>query len=1166
MPLNTDNALPAIDPRRNAVVHAAAGTGKTWLLVSRVIRLLLEGVKPSSILAVTFTRKAATEMRLRVGQRLLEMCRAADSELDAMLQAIGVEPSAEASSRARRLYEQQLVAPRELRATTFHAFCQELLSRFAFEAGVPPSFDLIEQTADIETAAWRALDSDLAGRDTELIAAMDRLLQDLGTLDNTRIALREFLGHRSDWWAYTENEADPVGYAAGRLQAALQIDPTIDVLDAFARDTEVHTLVRSLAVGIGRDTPLSLAPLRACLEQALASDSGVDFYRLIGQALFTKDGKKSREFNITKPLAKQLGAAAVETLTCQRETLLDRFAQTAEHHRRHATWRRTRDWYTVGARLLYHFQEQKRSEGALDFTDLEWFAYRLLNQSRHAEWVQYKLDQRIDHLLVDEFQDTNPTQWRLLLPLLQEMVAGSSERQRSVFLVGDEKQSIYRFRRADPKLFVQARDWLAEHAAAQVYDQHISWRSSPAVVRFVNLVFGEPAAEVPEADGEHHLKDFRAHETHRQELWGHAELLPLILRDPEETVSPDFRNPLAEPRVTAEDKRREREGDMIAQKIRALIGRPIFRQREIRQLGYADIMILLRSRTYAPAYEAALRRAGIPYVGAGRGMFLECLEVRDILALLRLLISPWDNVALATVLRSPIFAAGNEDLLALADLDSGATWVERLMVHYRAGDPVTPLPRAARLLAAWRESADRVPVHDLLDRIYFEANVPERYAAAAPEHLRQRVAANLARLLDLALEADGGRFPSLARFLTRLEVLTGEDSESLNAGAEETGDQVRIMTIHAAKGLESPIVFLVDAARDAIGNERGAAALIEWPIDRTRPSNFILLGRKTDADGYTAEVAKRRAAAAFREEWNLLYVALTRAQQLLFVSGCESGTRKGDAPGLAGDITRGWYGHIERQLDAARASGDALKFEAQLQVIADPESRATINLCGVVTHGLPPVLPAAPFAAPTLVSVNPALTKPFEAERARRERESIEEPDESALSPDVDPAILSAAQQRGTVIHRMLERLTTDGIDREHAKNQVWHEFAPSVDNELLAEYWNEACAVIDMPDLRRFFDPTQYKQARNEVAVLYRVGERDVTGVIDRLVMRDESLLLIDYKTHRVGAEELPALTERYAPQVRLYADGLRRLWPKKSIAATLIFTAHRVDVTVSL
>jgi ATP-dependent helicase/nuclease subunit A len=1158
------SALAAIDPRHNAVVHAAAGTGKTWLLVSRVIRLLLQGVTPSSILAITFTRKAAAEMRLRVGQRLLSMCQASEAELRTMLETIGVAANAQMRSRARRLYEELLVAPHELRATTFHAFCQELLTRFAFEAGVPPAFEVVEQTAEMESAAWRALDADLAGADAELSAAMDRLLHSVGGLDNTRRAMREFLAHRSDWWAYTESDADPIDAAARRLQDALHIDPAKDPVEGFANDPEVRTLVQVLVRDLGRNTQPAHTLLHARLQNALAANSAAVFYRLIFEAMYTKK-KAPRAFSIPSALAKLLGPTAAAELTRQREALLGPLEETIAHCKRHATWHRTRDWYIVGTRLLQHFQDAKRADGALDFADLEWFAYRLLNQSQHAQWVQYKLDQRIDHLLVDEFQDTNPTQWRLLLPLLQEMAAGSSERGRSVFLVGDEKQSIYRFRRADPDLFTLARNWLAEHTGADVYDQHISWRSSPAIVRFVNLLFDVPATGLPTDSPDHTLKNFRTHATHREELWGHAELLPIVTRDPAAPAAFNFRNPLEEPRETEEDQRRRQEGAMVAEKIRSLIGRPIYRDGAIRPIGYGDIMILLRRRMHAAAYEAALRHAGIPYVGAGRGTFLRCLEVRDIVDLLRLLISPWENVALATVLRSPIFAASDDDLLALADLGPAASWYDRLMAHYGQTDSASPLARAARLLSAWRAQADRIPVHDLLDRIYFDANVPERYQSAAPVHLRQRIAANLTRLLHLALEADGGRFPSLARFLARLEIQTEEDNESLDAGAEEIGDQVRMLTIHAAKGLESPVVFLLDAARETDGNERGVDALIEWPIDQPRPSSFVLLGRKDDADAHIAQIMERRAHAAFQEESNLLYVALTRAQQMLFVSGCQTGRRRTDNI-RAGDPGRGWYGYIERRFEAALVRAETAEIELQLQPITRPDTGVTVNLCGFISHGLPPALPAAPTAPPASMSVDPALTRPFGTLRPPRQTESTEEADESALLADTELAALSIAKQRGIVIHRMLERLTEEGADRERAKQQVQHEFAARMDADLLTECWTEACAVIDAPDLRRFFDPQQYKEARNEVAVLYRTDEREVTGIIDRLVFYDDRLVLIDYKTHGAAADQLPTLVERYTPQLRLYAEGLRRLWPGRQVEAVLEFTASRRNVVVKV
>lgn len=1154
-------ALSAIDPDRNAVVHAAAGTGKTWLLVSRLIRLLLEGTSPSSILAITFTRKAAAEMRLRLGQRLLAMCEASEGQLHAMLREIGVTPISDSARRARELYETLLVTPHEIRATTFHAFCQELLTRFAFEAGIAPAFEILEQTTELETAAWRALDRDLA-EDSELANIMERLLRAAGGLDNTRESLWQFLNHRSDWWAYTEGQPDPVGYASLRLQEALQVLPGHDPLSEFSNDANVRGLVQRLIDGLSRNTPASLSATVENLQSAANSEESAQFHRHVCQALLTKEGEP-RAFRVPKALAESLGGATVDALTRDREALLDRLRVATEHQKRRTTWQSSCDWYVVGSRLLQHFQELKRAQGALDFSDLEWLTYQLLSRSRHAEWVQYKLDQRIDHLLVDEFQDTNPTQWRLLLPLLDEMAAGSAERPRSVFLVGDEKQSIYRFRRADPALFTLARDWLTERSAAHVHEQHVSWRSSPAVVRFVNLLFDKLPEPAPAARPlDHTLQNFRAHDTHRRDLWGHAEVLPLITRDPNSESTPDFRNPLEQPRIVDEDQRRRREGDLVAATIKSLLGRPVRRGDEVRALRYGDVMILLRTRTHAAMYEAALRHAGIPYTGAGRGTFLDCLEVRDMLDLLRLLVSPFEDVALAAVLRSPMFAASDADLLALANIETETSWYARLVSNYRDKRDMSPLARAARLLHEWRQLADRIPVHDLLDRIYFDADVPERYRSAAPAHLHQRVAANLTRLLDLALEADGGRFPSLARFLSRLEILTEEDNESL--GADAVGDQVRILTVHAAKGLESPVVFVVDAARDTSAPERGAEALIEWPIDQARPSAFLLVTRRSEADSSTRALLDRQAGATFQEESNLLYVALTRAQQWLYVSGCDTGRRKGNALGAAGESGRGWYGYIERRLEAARANSEAQQLGLALRPITVGPDEQIVNLCGSITYGTPPALPPAAPTQAIMPFVDAALTRPF-GERTPALVTSDDEA-EDAPSTDIDQVrLLSNAKQRGVLIHRMLELLTGE-TTREIAEQKVQQEFGADIDNTVLQECWREARAVIDAPELARFFDRHHYQEARNEVVVLYRANQRDVTGVIDRLLITENRLILIDYKTHRMEADATPALVSRYLGQLRLYAEGLRRLWPNRRVEAVLLFTASRRSAGVDL
>jgi len=469
------------------------------------------------------------------------------------------------------------------------------------------------------------------------------------------------------------------------------------------------------------------------------------------------------------------------------------------------------------------------------------------------------------------------------------------------------------------------------------------------------------------------------------------------------------------------------------------------------------------------------------------------------------------------------------------------------------------------LLPAWRTAADRVPVHDLLDRIYFEAALPERYARAAPPHLRRRAGANLQRLLDLALDLDSGRFPSLARFLDRLELLTREDNEALGGG-QEPDDHVRLLTIHGAKGLEAPVVFVVDAARAPGARERGPGALIEWPLEAARPRQFILAPRKQAADALSREALEREAKAAAQEESNLLYVALTRAKQMLFVSGCEPRANGGNGRG-AGDAARGWYGYIERRLQAIAERGGAEALGLRLESIPAPDGAGRYNLCGCIAFGSPPArVDDGDPPAPARVAIDAALTKPFDAppEPSAPVLPSLVASDPEDAEPErlATAARRAPAAQRGVVIHRMLERLT----ERERARDGVWREFAGALDDEQLARYWDEAGAIVAAKAFRAFFDPRLYQEARNEVSVLYRVDGRSVAGVIDRLVIRDSGLVLIDYKTHRVTAEQLPPLVQMYTPQLRLYAAGLRRLWPGRPVEAVLLFTACRRAVAVDV
>ncbi len=1139
-----------LSPAASVIVQASAGTGKTWLLTSRLARLLINGAAPGSILAITFTRQAAAEMQQRVNQRLADLALCPPEKLDGLLTELGVTPNDQARARARSLYEALLTSTSPFRIKTFHAFSQELLHRFPLEAGVPPGFTLSEQTRELERAAWDALERDTTQEPDGYVAqAMDVLLRGVGLLQPVRASLYAFLEHRSDWLAYTEDQPDRYAYATEQLRQGLQIQASRPEDDLFG-DDHIRTDLACYAALLQRHPTATNSATAERISEALRAADHRQGFTLLRTALLTLDCQP-RHFRTGATLTKQLGAADAARLAQLHASLASRIQDAEYMRRRHATLELSQAWYTCGMRLLEHYQRLKRQQNLLDFADLEWLAYRLLSADGHAEWVQYKLDERIDHLLVDEFQDTNPTQWRLLQPLLAELAAGGrGDHPRSVFLVGDAKQSIYRFRRAEPQLFDAARDWLTRAAGAQVVTQDMSWRSSPAILTFVDLLF-HPGQE----PAQYALTDYRPHSARHDELWGGVELLPLVRRARTETAAVSFRNPLTTPRLLDEDERHYREGQMVAGRIAELLGHPI--GHDARPLGYGDVIILLRDRTHAPDYELALRHAGIPYAGADRGNLINCLEVQDLIHLLTVLLVPDDDLALASILRSPLFDATHEDLLRLAEGQTEIAWFDRLaaMPAAHAG----ALQRAQRLLPRWREAVDRVPVHDLLDRIYYEGDVLARYQSAAPPHLKDRVTAQLNRLLVIALEADSGRFPSLARFVDRLPALTADDYET-GPGADP-GDRVRLMTIHAAKGLEAPVVFLVNAAQADRNRDRGPRALIEWSAGAPRPGALHFVGRKADIDDISAEIADRIDTGYRHEESNLLYVALTRAQQVLYVSGCESGRANGDAR-----QRRGWYGFIESRLAAAAQRNGTPGLT--LTEITDDDG-TIVNVCGRLEHGAPP-----PACAPRAASmgaeldIDPALTRPvptLDHGPAVMQPSRLTGVPDDAASP-VSEAVRETAARRGAIIHRVLERLSGSGsADAATVRGALWQEWAGQVSEEEFEAYWAEARGVLDAPALRQFFDGASYDQARNEMPMLYAVDGRHVYGIVDRLVWRGDEITLLDYKTHRLTRAEIPAAVARLEPQLALYIEGIKRLWPGKSVRAFVVFTACRQAVEVS-
>ncbi|MDE1989699.1 MAG: UvrD-helicase domain-containing protein [Betaproteobacteria bacterium] len=847
----------ALCPDRSAVVEACAGSGKTWMLVSRILRLLLAGVPPADILAITFTRLAAREMEERLTDWLRHLALAPDEEVLAFLQARGLG-RLEAENllpRARGLYETYLCASPSVTLCTFDVWFLRLLRHAPLSGVLRRDSVPGKDAAKVRQQAWQALLQDASSPRAGVFgASLEWLFRNEG-LYNTRNWVTAFADWRAEWWAYTEGQADPPAAAAHALAEALGVGETDDVRESLRSDALCSSALEQLAQAMAHGTPTVKAQGQA-LREALQAEDPVG---ALSALLWTDKGDVRKRI-------RDAAHAAGPAIAQAHALLLEKVGGAEGRLRDQASLRLNTHLFRVGQAYLERLMELKRQRGEAGFQDVQWAVCGMLESSEQSEYLQYRLDARYRHLLLDEFQDTSPLQWRTLGVWLR--AAREAGEGPTVFLVGDPRQSIYRFRRADARLFEQAAAFLETEWGAVRVTLDESRRSGPAVVGLVNRVFAAQPGFRP---------------MRPQAAWEAPDAVLLLESEasPQRAVAAaagGLRDPLRAPRSEPELSRERDEARAFARCVKTWTSAEGAPELGGQRLSCEDILVLAQRRSLLVPFEQALREARIPFLSQQRGGLLGTLEVADLRELLRFLVNPRDNLALAQVLRAPPFGASDADLLALAGTPS---WWGLLLEA-----PPTPLlARAARHLALWMSWSARLPVHDLLDRIMGEMDWVNRYRASVPQALQASVAANLQAFLELALNLDGGRYPSLPRFLQELEDLDQEGDEAPDEGGlGVAGNAVRLMTIHAAKGLESPVVWLVEPTDLGRRNASGQW-FVDWPPGSAQPSHFSLVPSKKQRGPGRDVLLEQEQRLLERERDNLLYVALTRARQLLVVSG-----------------------------------------------------------------------------------------------------------------------------------------------------------------------------------------------------------------------------------------------------------------------------------------
>jgi ATP-dependent helicase/nuclease subunit A len=1027
----------ACDPNVSVVVEACAGSGKTWLLVARMLRLLLAGAAPAELLAITFTRKAAQEMRERLLQLLHELSLAPDDQARDLLRERGIAGDRidETLPDARRLYERVLASPQALSIDTFHSWFARLLQIAPLTSGVPHGYALAEATGELRREAYSRFMQSLGdGENSDIKKAMERLYDMVGD-SNAKNLLNAFLDKRAEWWA-ARSDGEPLAW----LEELCGSDARIDARLSLWNDAALMQRISAIASLLGKGTATNQKRATA-IETALTKGAALQNFADLCHEFFDGDGdcrKNTKTKDLTKALEARYGADGIalfdEEFVAVGETL--KALQRRGHEM--TVFALNEALFAAGDVHIEHYQAVKTEQRVLDFADLEWHAYRLLTDAQHASYLHSRLDARYRHILLDEFQDTNPLQWHIVRAWLDAY--GDDATKPSVFVVGDPKQSIYRFRRAEPRVFDAAREMLRSQGA-RVLRTNQTRRNARAVVGALNesLV----------------LNPIYAPQTTFSEHEGAVWRLPLICQDKTPVATEDapmLRDPLTVAREEEEDARRFEEGRSVAQAL-------LRARRELSDLPWSEMMLLVKKRTHLAAYENALREAGIPFISDKRGGLLESLEVADLIALLTFLITPGDNRALAHVLKSPIVGASDDDLIMLAQRREN-TWWQRLRAA--AGDGASDaVTRAADLLAAWLEVAAHLPVHDLLDRIMHDSRLLARYAATAAPTVRSQVLGNIEAFTELALNLDAGRYPSLPKFIEALKQLQGGavgDAPD-EAGIDPSVDAVRILTIHSAKGLEARIVVMLDTnhsepASDDIG------ILCEWPQDSVTPTHLSAFGRKAERGMARNALFAEEERLKMQEDWNLLYVAATRAKELLIVSGVAD-KRKTDTDGVVADS---WYARL---LNVPLVECEA----------SDRETAVAMQPTFDLPLFEPPLLPAEPAA------------------RSEIGNDAIDE---------------------GIILHALLERITQSGrwpIELPDAETAAYWLQCPPTQAALACE---RAKAILAQPELERFFNPAHYRAAHNELDVMTVDG----LSRIDRLVVFDRDVWILDYKRNVLDSE----------------------------------------------
>lgn len=1131
--LTTLRQRQAADPKISAWVSANAGSGKTHVLVQRIIRLMLEGAEPGKILALTFTTAAAANMANRVFDTLAKWTRLDDTELAAKLKDLGEEPTSARLKRARQLFARAIETPGGLKIQTIHAFCERVLHLFPFEANVPAKFEVLDDVTAAELigeAQHQTLIAALSGERDDLATALatassEGAEQTVKDLIRCGIQLRQRLAEE------------------GQTPEPKAIDAFLSIDDTRAREDVMRDVVERgfaesewLATSIALRSVLDKEAARSkprkseleCLLIAMFSQLST-VATLEGRFERYKTPFCTKEGALRKPTG-ILGAVKDFDRPLYDRLLneIDRLGALLDELRAMETAERTHALMTLADATLDRYRAMKIRRGALDFADLIARTRALLSRAS-AAFVLYKLDAGIEHLLVDEAQDTSHAQWDIIKALTAEFFAGAaaSEAMRSVFAVGDPKQSIYSFQGAAPDAFDATQRHFA-HQIAQLRDAEganrrtllpvtlsVSFRSAPLVLESVDSVFQDARAKGVEEPRTVH-QSVRQNAPATIELWG--------IPEPSKSEERDtWQLPLDEPDEQAPVVRlATRIANHVARMIAPDAPERIEENGKLRSIRAGDVMILVRKRgVLFERVIRALKERGVPVAGADRLALNQHIAVLDLVSLGRAMLLPDDDLSLAEILTSPLFGLDEYDLLRFAP-QRGDLSLDAAFRQAAGGD--AKLANAAEKLDSWRALAREGGAFTFYARVLGAG----RARRAMLGRLGPEAGDAVDEFLRVALDHDRRNIPSLALFLATFD----ESDITIKRDMDLAGDQVRVMTVHGAKGLEAPVVILPDTC--TIPNTGQIDALSIYTDDNNRRFPVWAVGK--DKECKVVNTARETMVEALSDEYRrLLYVAMTRAKDRLIVAGYLGGKVK-NRPDTC------WYAMIETALadrwERQEVDGETVRFIARRNELPEAEQKIE-NRTGL--SGVPAWLGTAP--------------PPPEAEQG-------------ALRPSAaneftggDPKARRLALAIGSFVHRLLEILPDLPAERRaDAAARYAAARGHDIPADQRARIVESVVALVASPALADLFGPG----SRGEVDIAGTFTRDDgtvlkVKGQIDRLAVSPGGITIADYKTNAAAPKDAGGISEGYVEQLALYRSIVAPLYPGQNVRCVLIYTADR-------